>query len=56
MKLNPPTTIVFWASVVVALIGVLAQFGIVASLAPFAFYIVLIGFLILAVSLLMKGA
>ena len=56
MKLTPPTTIVFWASVVVALVGLLAQFGMIASLAPFAFYIVLIGFLILAVSLLIKGA
>jgi hypothetical protein len=56
MKLTPPTTIVFWASVVVALVGLLAQFGMIASLAPFAFYIVLIGFLILAVSLMIKGA
>ena len=56
MKLTPPTTIVFWASVVVALVGLLAQFGMIASLAPFAFYIVLIGFVILAVSLMIKGA
>ncbi len=56
MKLNPPTTMIFWAAVVVALIGLLAQFGVIAALAPFAFYIVLIGYLILAVSLLMKGA
>jgi hypothetical protein len=56
MRLTPPTQAVFWVSVVVALVGLLAQFGVVASLAPFAFYIVLIGFLILAVSLLLKGA
>lgn len=56
MKLTPPTSMIFWVAVVVALVGLLAQFGIIAALAPFAFYIVLIGYLILAVSLLLKGA
>jgi hypothetical protein len=47
---------VFWIAVVVALVGLLAQFGMIAALAPFAFYIILVGYLILAVSLIMKGA
>jgi hypothetical protein len=56
MKLNPPTQVMFWIAVVIALVGLLAQFGVIAALAPFAFYLVLIGYIVLAASLLMKGA
>ncbi|MGE5251343.1 MAG: hypothetical protein ACM3QS_14145 [Bacteroidota bacterium] len=56
MRLNPPTQVVFWIAVVLAVVGLLAQFGLFgASLAAFAFYLVLLGYIVLAVSLFLKG-
>ena len=55
MKLNPLTQVVFWIAVVLAVAGLLGQLG-VAALNPFAFWLVLIGYLVLAGSLLFRGA
>jgi hypothetical protein len=56
MKLNPPTQAIFWIAVVLALAGLLGQIGVIAALNPFAFWLILIGYLVLAGSLLFKGA
>ena len=56
MKLTPPTQLVFWIAVVLALAGFLGQIGIIAALNPFAFWLIFIGYVVLAVSLLIKGA
>jgi len=55
MKLTPPTKNVFWISVVVAAVGLIAKFGVVAFLTPFAFWLVLVAFVLLVLGNAMKG-
>lgn len=55
MKLTPPKTVTYWVSVVIAVLGFLAQFGILAFLPISGFWLVAIAFIILALSLLIKG-
>jgi len=55
MKLSPPTNLVFWISVVLGVLGVLGQFGVIGALAPFAFWFVLVGMILLVLGNLLKG-
>jgi len=55
MRLTPPTKNVFWISVVVAAVGLVAKFGVVAFLTPFAFWLVVIAFVLLVLGNTMKG-
>jgi heme/copper-type cytochrome/quinol oxidase subunit 1 len=55
MRLNPPKKITFWISV---LLGVLALVGAIVNipfLSAYAFWVLFIGFLLLVLSLLIKG-
>ena len=55
MKLSPPKTVTYWVSVVIGVLGFLAQFGVLAFLPISGFWLVAIAFIILALSLLIKG-
>ena len=55
MKLTPPTKNVFWISVVVAVVGLIAKFGFIAFLTPFAFWLILVAFVLLVLGNAMKG-
>jgi hypothetical protein len=55
MRLSPPTKNVFWISVVVGAVGLIAKFGFIAFLTPFAFWLVLIAFVLLVLGNTMKG-
>ena len=55
MKLSAPTQIVFIIAVVVAIIGLLAGFGVVAAIAGYGFWIMTVAFVILAAGCLLKG-
>ena len=55
MKLTPPTKNVFWISVVVGVVGLIAKFGVIGFLTPFAFWLVLIAFVLLVLANTMKG-
>jgi hypothetical protein len=55
MKLTPPTQNVFWISVVVAVVGLIAKFGVVAFLTPYAFWLVVVAFVLLVLGNTMKG-
>jgi len=55
MKLNQPTLIVFWLSVVVAVVGLIGQLGVVAGLAPVAFWLALVAYILLALGVTLKG-
>ncbi|MBL4732882.1 MAG: hypothetical protein JKY82_09830 [Rhizobiaceae bacterium] len=55
MNLSAPTTIVFLISVVIAIIGVLAGLGIFAIIPISAFWLVTIGYVVLAAGCLFKG-
>lgn len=53
MKLTPPKKITFWISVILAVLGVIGKF--VPFLAPFSFWLLLAGFVLLVLGLLIKG-
>jgi hypothetical protein len=56
MKLKSPTQIVFWLSVLLAVLGLIGQFGVVAGLGgAIAFWLVLVAFVLLALGVLFKG-
>jgi hypothetical protein len=54
MKLTPPKQITFWIALALMVLGLLGMVG-VAFLAPFAFWLVLAGGVLLVVALLVKG-
>lgn len=55
MKLTPPKAVTYWVAVAIAVLGFLAQFGLLAFLPISGFWLVAIAFIILALSLLIKG-
>jgi len=55
MKLTPPTKNVFYVSVVLAVLGLIAQFGVLGFLAPYAFWLVVVAYVLLALGNTMKG-
>jgi hypothetical protein len=54
MKLNEPKVITFWIAVALAVLGFLG-FVAVAALQPYAFWLVFIGFVLLAAGNMLKG-
>jgi len=55
MRLTPPKTATFWVSVAIAILGWLGRFGIIGALSGYAFVLVSIAFILLALALLVKG-
>ena len=55
MRLNQPKVFTFIVSVVLVLIGVIAKLGVIAALANFAFWFVLVGLILLALAVLLKN-
>ncbi len=55
MKLSAPKKVTFWVAVVVAVIGVLASLVTIPLLSGFAFWLVVIAFIILLLGNLVKG-
>ncbi len=55
MKLSAPKQLTFWIAVIVAVIGLLAQLITIPVLSGFAFWLVVIGFIILALGNLVHG-
>jgi len=55
MKLSAPKQITYWIAVILAVLGLLAQFRVIAALAPYGFWLLLIGFALLAVANMTKG-
>jgi predicted membrane channel-forming protein YqfA (hemolysin III family) len=55
MRLSEPKVVTFWIAVGLALLGLLASQGIIAGLAAYAFWLVVAGFVLLALGNLMKG-
>ena len=53
MALNPPKQITFWISVVLGLLGLVSFF--VPAMATFAFWLLLVGFVVLVLGLTVKG-
>ncbi len=55
MKLSPPKTVTFWLALILAALGVLAKLVSIPVLSPFAFWLVVIGFVILLLGNMVKG-
>jgi hypothetical protein len=54
MKLNPPKKITFYVALVLALFGLISKLFI-SALDPFAFWIVLVAFVLLALGNFVEG-
>jgi len=55
MQLSAPRQITWWIAVVVGVLGILATLVTIPVLSGFAFWLVVIGFLLLAVATLLEG-
>jgi Co/Zn/Cd efflux system component len=55
VRLNPPTKIVFYLSLVFAAVGLIANFVNIPVLSGIAFYLVLIGYVLLFLGNTLKG-
>jgi hypothetical protein len=54
LKLSAPKVVTFWIAVALALLGVLANQGILSGLGSYAFWLVVAGFVLLALATLLK--
>lgn len=54
LKLTEPKVVTFWIAVLLVLLGVLASEGIISGLAIYAFWLVVAGFVLLALGNLVK--
>jgi len=55
MKLSQPTTVVFWVATVLAVLGILGSLVTLPFVSQFAFWFVVIGFVLLWLGNTMKG-
>jgi threonine/homoserine/homoserine lactone efflux protein len=55
MTLSQPKQITFWIAVVVAVVGILASLVTIPVLSGFAFWIVVVAFVLLAAACLIDG-
>ncbi|HEY4199338.1 MAG TPA: hypothetical protein VGM83_02155 [Devosiaceae bacterium] len=56
MTLSAPTQALFWISVVLAIIALIGSFGVLGvALAGYSFWILLLGFIVLAIGCLFRG-
>ena len=54
LKLTEPKVVTFWIAVVLVVLGILASEGIISGLATYAFWLVVAGFVLLALGNLIK--
>ena len=54
LKLSAPKVVTFWIAVALAVLGVLASQGILSGLGGYAFWLVVAGFVLLALATLFK--
>jgi hypothetical protein len=55
MKLSPPKQVTFWVAVVVAVLGILGKLVDLPILTDYNFWVLLLGFVILALGNLLEG-
>ncbi len=55
MRLTPPKKWVFWASVILVVLGLVGKFVSVPFLSPYAFWFVVVGYVLLAAGNSLKG-
>lgn len=55
MKLSPPKHITFYIAIVLAVLGVIANFVAIPVLSGFSFWLVVVGFVLLAAANVIEG-
>lgn len=55
MKLTEPKAVTFWVSVLLAVLGLLGALVEIPVISAYAFWLVLVGFVLLALANLLKG-
>jgi hypothetical protein len=55
MKLSAPQVVTFWIAVILVIVGVLAYLGTISGFSTYAFWLVVVGFIVLALGNLVKG-
>lgn len=55
MRLSAPNQTVWIIAVVLGVLGIVAYLGVLPPLAPYAFWLVVIGFVLLVLATVMKG-
>jgi len=55
MKLSAPKKWIWWLSLILAIVGVIGQSDVIPALQPLAFFVLLVGFILLALANLLKG-
>jgi hypothetical protein len=55
MNLSAPSQAVFWISVVLVILGIIAFFNVIPGITAWALWIVVLGFVVLAGGCLMRG-
>lgn len=55
MKLSPPKVITWWIAVIVGVVGILGQLLAIPLIAPYAFWLVAIAFVLLAIATAVQG-
>ena len=55
MSLNAPKQITFWIAVILVVLGALGELGTIAVLSGYSFWLVVIGFVLLAAGTMFKN-
>jgi hypothetical protein len=55
MRLNAPSKMIFWISLVLAALGVVSTFVPIPVVSAYAFWVVVVGYIVLAAGTVMKG-
>jgi hypothetical protein len=55
MKLNAPKVITWWISVIIGVLGIVAFFVTIPVLSAYAFWVVVVGFVLLVLGTFLKG-
>jgi 4-hydroxybenzoate polyprenyltransferase len=54
MRLTPPKNVTWWVAVVLGVLALLGHLGIIAALSPYAFWLAMIGLILLVIACLVK--
>jgi hypothetical protein len=56
MNLSAPNQVVFWIAVIIAVLAIIGTFVAIPVISPYAFWVAILAFVVLAGGVLMKGA
>jgi len=56
MNLSAPTQVIFWISLILAILALIGYFVVLPFISLYAFWLAIIAYIVLAAGCLMKGA